>query len=278
MPVPRPVESVVDHYLALVDRALPGFVRAFYLVGSTALGGFRPGRSDIDFVAIVSGGGSSEELRALRRSHRRAYARALLRAARDRSWPLACNGIFVGPEALTGPPSRAAAVAHQVAERFAAGAGFDVNPVTWWVLAHAGVPVRGPEVASLDVHLDDRELRRWTRANLTSFWVPWADALAAGGIRAWTLQLRALSIDRLVASGVLGASRMHATIATGRVISKDQAGRYALAEFGSRWHPIIEHAVSYWGGSSLAGAGEARELRRRTAAFVGHVADLAHAR
>ena len=40
-------------YLRLAERLLPGRVVGFYLVGSAALGSFRPGRSDIDFIAVM---------------------------------------------------------------------------------------------------------------------------------------------------------------------------------------------------------------------------------
>jgi len=45
--------GIAARYLALADRLLPERIQAFYLVGSTALGAFRDGRSDVDFVAVV---------------------------------------------------------------------------------------------------------------------------------------------------------------------------------------------------------------------------------
>ena len=46
--------------------------------------------------------------------------------------------------------------------------------------------------------------------------------------------------------GVLGAPRLHCTIATGEVISKEAAGEYALSEFGPQWQPLIREALCYW--------------------------------
>jgi predicted nucleotidyltransferase len=45
--------DVVDAYLGRVDAAAPGLVEGFYLVGSLALGDYRPGTSDVDFVAVT---------------------------------------------------------------------------------------------------------------------------------------------------------------------------------------------------------------------------------
>jgi predicted nucleotidyltransferase len=39
-------------YARLVDDQLPGRIRGLYLHGSLALGDYRPGRSDVDFVAV----------------------------------------------------------------------------------------------------------------------------------------------------------------------------------------------------------------------------------
>ena len=43
----------VQRYLRLADRLLPGMITGFYVTGSVALGAYRPGRSDIDFVAVL---------------------------------------------------------------------------------------------------------------------------------------------------------------------------------------------------------------------------------
>ncbi|HEY6738397.1 MAG TPA: nucleotidyltransferase domain-containing protein [Actinopolymorphaceae bacterium] len=46
--------EVVRTYLRLVDEAAPALVEGLYVHGSVALGDYRPGRSDIDFLALVS--------------------------------------------------------------------------------------------------------------------------------------------------------------------------------------------------------------------------------
>ncbi|MBO0694234.1 MAG: nucleotidyltransferase domain-containing protein, partial [Acidimicrobiaceae bacterium] len=51
--LPALVEAAVGRYLRLADLWLPGRVTGWYLVGSLALDAFRPGRSDVDFVAVL---------------------------------------------------------------------------------------------------------------------------------------------------------------------------------------------------------------------------------
>ncbi len=266
-----PVADRVDDLLGRLDRALPGRVEGFYVVGSTCLGAFRVGRSDIDFVAIADGGLDAAELRRLRAVHRSRWAAALIGdAVLRRRWPLVCNGSYLERGALSRSPSEVTALAGHVAGRFTTGGGVDVNPVTWYTLARHGIAVRGPDPGSLEIHTDPAELRAWTRENLDTYWRDWlARARRSGPGRA-----RALP-RRFAARGVIGVSRLHYTLATGEIISKEAAGEYALATFGPRWRVVIEDALAFWRGDPLPTAyGGRRGIRLGDAAeFVAHVID-----
>ena len=54
--------ETVNRYLELIDAALPERIAGLYLTGSIALGDYRPGQSDIDFVAVTNNRLSAEEL------------------------------------------------------------------------------------------------------------------------------------------------------------------------------------------------------------------------
>jgi hypothetical protein len=47
---------------------------------------------------------------------------------------------------------------------------------------------------------------------------------------------------------VLGVSRLHYTLATGEIASKEAAGRYALDAFEPGWRAVIEDAPAFWRG------------------------------
>ncbi len=49
--VPGQVQELVDVHLRALDETAPGLVELLYLTGSVALGDYRPGDSDIDFLA-----------------------------------------------------------------------------------------------------------------------------------------------------------------------------------------------------------------------------------
>jgi len=235
---------VADDLLARLDRAAPGRIEGFYVVGSASMGAFRPGRSDLDFLALVDGNLQHAELRKLRALHTGRWAAALIRdTAFRQSWPLVGNGVYLRVADLARSPLEVTPLAGHVAGRFrvAPKAGFDVNPVTWHVLARHGIALRGPDPERLPVRLDDAELRAWVRANLNSYWREWTARARPGGSI-----LSVLAPRLLAASGVLGAPRLHYTLATGEITTKEAAGNYALEVFEPRWHPVIADALAYW--------------------------------
>ena len=268
--------NAAEGLLARLDLAVPGRVEGFYVVGSASMGAFRPGRSDVDFVAIVDGDFRPAELRSLRALHVGRWTSALIHdTALRRRWPLVCNGIYLKAGDLARSPLEVSPLAGHATGRFrvATGEGFDINPVTWYTLAHYGVALRGPDRDRLEVHTDDSELRAWTLANLNSYWRRWISRGRPAG-----LSIRAVPPRRLAASGVLGAPRLHHTIATGEVATKQAAAHYALDVFEPRWHTLIEEAVAYWRGEPPREPYRRHPHRRHRDAveFVAYVIDAAN--
>jgi hypothetical protein len=63
--LPIEVLDRTGQYLDTVDEALPGLVTALCVVGSTALGAWQPGHSDIDTVIVTSPPLTPDDLAAL---------------------------------------------------------------------------------------------------------------------------------------------------------------------------------------------------------------------
>jgi hypothetical protein len=276
--LPTPARDTVDRFLARLDRALPGRVAGFYVVGSTSLGSFVPHRSDVDFIAVLDGPLAPGELTRLRGVHRRTWARALTDdLALRRHWPLVCNGSYVLAGDLARSPGAVTAQAAHVAGQFAVAPprGFDVNPVTWHILARYGIAVRGPARDELTVHADAGELRRWVVGNLHAYWRRWE----VGARERRHLGAR-LALRQYAAGGVLGAPRLHYTLATGQIATKEQAGEYARYLFGARWQLLIEDALDFRRGAPARWPYRRHPWRRidDAAAFVGRVIDAATAR
>src|SRR6266496_5875858 len=94
--IPQDVRAVVNRYVELADRALPGGIEGLYLVGSIALGDYRAGQSDIDFVAVGGNVLTERERERLRDVH------AGLLDAVPKPW---FDGIYVTWEDLRKDPT-----------------------------------------------------------------------------------------------------------------------------------------------------------------------------
>jgi hypothetical protein len=237
-----PAEAAATSYLALADRVLSGRVSALYLVGSAALGAFRPGRSDVDLVVVLDAEIDARRLRAL---HLRSGVRTALRAVGTRHGPLTgtCNAVFVRAGDLRRPVTEIRPVGSHTGPTVSIGTAFDVNPVTWKVLHERGIPLRGPAPGELGLDPQPELLRSWNVENLRRYWRPWAERARRERRPRTRLRPRWGT-----AWGALGPPRLHHTVATGGVVAKEEAGAYALDTFDRRWHPVIREALAYRAG------------------------------
>src|ERR1044071_2865693 len=68
--IPEPIRPALQGYIALVNQQIPGLLKAFYVEGSIALGGFNEHFSDIDFVALLNRQLTPTEFATLRNIHK----------------------------------------------------------------------------------------------------------------------------------------------------------------------------------------------------------------
>jgi hypothetical protein len=230
MPLDAGVQSVVDAYLDAVDRESPGLVEGLYLTGSIALHDYRPLTSDIDYLAVTSRAPDAAAVAALDRAH--AQVRSRFRRPHF-------DGRYVTRDDLARSPRQAAPGPYTYAGRFRARGQGDCNPVAWHTLAKHGVRCRGPEPGDLAILLDPVELASWTLDNFDSYWRPLLRR-ARRFPDPWSL----ISFTSYGATWiVLGVCRLHFTLATGNITSKEQAGDYGLETFGERWHSVLNEAL-----------------------------------
>lgn len=256
---PHFLERNVTRYLAVADRVLPGRITGFYLVGSAALDAWRPDLSDIDFIAFVGGATPANRLRALHVLGNLTVAgRAVARA--DPAIPGTVNGAFVAAADVGLPVTEIRPVASHSGRRFQLGRGFDVNPVMWKVLHENGIAVRGPEPGTLGLDPEPAKLREWNLGQLRDHWRGWGERMLSRPASGKPF----VPAHRAALARVLGSPRLHHTVITGEVISKEAAGEYALDVFGGRWEPLLRAALDYrWGRpvsiapeAAVRGAGE----------------------
>lgn len=66
---------------------------------------------------------------------------------------------------------------------------------------------------------------------------------------------------------MLGLSRLHHLLATGRLTSKSGAGAHALDAFGGRWRLLLTEALSYRATGERVGALSDEQLAADTVEF-----------
>lgn len=210
------VAAITARHLALLDERLPGRALGLYLTGSVGLNDFHPPDSDIDAVVVL--GTPVPDPEVLRGIH------GEVDAAGDGP---AYDVFYLTVRQLAAPAVDGMVAPYVMHGHFDAGdGGAPVSPVLWAELARYAVPVRA--VPHLVVRDDHWALRAWTADNLRTYWLPWVmDAeshLAAGRVGEGEL-------DSVVTWPTLGVPRLHALLATDRLISKSEAARYAADRF-----------------------------------------------
>lgn len=230
MQLPHPVSAIVSDYLAAVDAEAPGLVEGLYLVGSAALGDFRPGRSDVDFVAVTTGRVDAAWYAALGRAHAQLSAR----------WRRPFfDGIYVTWGDLAGDPAAAGPGPHTHESRLHPEGRGERHPVTWRTLAQSGVCCRGPALAALAIRSDPAALAAWTNDNLDAYWRRMLDP------GSWLTRRGGLAglAEYACEWCVLGVSRLHYTLATGKITSKAGGGLHAQAAFDAHWQTVVAEAL-----------------------------------
>ena len=258
------VQEVVDAFLRAVDGEAPGLVEGLYLSGSVALGNFRARMSDIDFVAVTAAPTNTSALAALERAH--------LRVRRYRRRPF-FDGVYATWDELAHNPAAATRGPFAHEGRFHYRADTAPSPVDWHTVARYGVACRGPVPQSIDIWADQDVLISWTVRNLDDYWRPMRELCSKLPSLGGLFALR----DHTVQEGVLGVTRLHYTIATGDITSKQGAGLYALETFPNTWHQLVNECLRIRrGGEGRSLYWEPLSRRREGLAYMDMVIDDAH--
>lgn len=234
--LPQDAARAVESYLRTADQLLPGAITACAVGGSIALGAYRPSRSDIDLVAVVDDEWKQRRglMARLRLLHLSQLPRLLARATHGQGFSACCNTVFIWASEATQPVTEIHPIASHVGEIFDSSGAFDVNPVIWKELVDGDISIRGGPASNWRLDPEPEMLHAWVARNLREYWAPLAANLTK-------------SRRRLSAGGVewclLGPARMHHTLTTGDIISKEAAGQHALNKFPNHT-PIIEVALA----------------------------------
>ncbi|MEO7910952.1 MAG: aminoglycoside adenylyltransferase domain-containing protein [Roseiflexaceae bacterium] len=199
---------------------------ACYLHGSIALDAFDPQLSDIDFITLGSRACTPDDIASLRTIHQaiaQQYPQWLLEGSYLQSQDVGQLG-----------SSRTPAPYHHD-NTFHASGTFDANAVTWWVLKHQGIALRGPAPEALDFDVSWDALIAEMTQNLNSYWASWTKSPA---------QIARLLTDDGIHWAVLGVLRQFSSFREHAITSKTGAGVYALTQLPARWQRIVQEALN----------------------------------
>jgi hypothetical protein len=255
------VASALGTYLDVVDSCAPGLVEGLYVVGSYALDDWHEGRSDIDIVAVTAEPATDDDAAMLRTAHA-VLAEQQPHPAIDGPY-VAWGDLITPPMSLHRPWSLDGVLHHD-------GDCFELNPVTWFVLARHGVTVRGPSVDRLGVYLEVDGRTRFVVDNLLAYWRP----LALDVRQSCTINPDAEFSADSFEWCALGALRLHFTAFQGGVVSKGDAARYGLEVCEPHLHPVLQLALDVREGRSAA-AGFGADTMLGAAEIIAWCADAA---
>ena len=226
--IPELIQPTLQEYLSLVDHQIPDFIKAFYVEGSIALGGFNEQFSDIDFVALLSRRPTHTEFAALRNIHKvigKKYPR----------WKM--SGSYLQSDDLDRGSNRIKASSCYEG-RLRAQGQFDWNWVAGWILKNHGIAIIGPEPQAIPVTIDWNQLIKRMRKNLNSYWAGWTRRPDAIG---------RMMFDWGIQWAVLGILRQFFSFRENAITTKTKAGEYALTCVPNHWHGLIQEALDIRG-------------------------------
>ncbi|KIL42194.1 hypothetical protein SD70_03005 [Gordoniibacillus kamchatkensis] len=215
---------------------LPGALEAIYLYGSTALGAYVEGSSDIDFIAVVR--------RAPARSDMQAIAEAHGEIERELAGTDLMGAYITRNDLGKQPPELSGFLTYFNKQLHDDGTGADLNPVTWWVLQKHGIRVYGDDVP-FAYEVPEDKLADYVIDNMNTYWAGWIDRLAQHESKQPAeLDTQAQRLDQAVEWCVLGMLRQLYTVSECGVTGKIGAGTYGLTVLPERWHPLIREAMA----------------------------------
>ncbi|WP_158598360.1 aminoglycoside adenylyltransferase domain-containing protein [Falsibacillus albus] len=234
--IPSPIREVLDDYIELIGASLPTRLEGLYVHGSIALGAYVEGKSDIDFIAVTSEPITEKDLPLLSGLHLRI----------KKMFPsFELDGGYVTWDDLAEDDIYQKSFVYYNDGEMKKGTV--INPVTTWFLQKKAVNIIGPGIQELEIGLDDRLLIRYTFENINTYWADRIQFLESQVDRLdqWTTE----QIDSELEWSILGMLRQYYTLKEKDIISKVEAGEYALRHLPALWHPIIQEAINIRSGN-----------------------------
>jgi hypothetical protein len=246
------VNAILGEVLSGARQVLSGRMIGMYLYGSLATGGFKPGRSDIDFLVVTDADLPEDRIEALRAMHQQI-------GAGPSAWALELEGSYIPAAALRRyDPGRSR---HPHIDRGSAELNIEQHDTDWvvqrWVTRERGIRLAGPPAEALIDPISADALRAAVRELFFTWWAPMA------------IEPSRLTQTSYQVYAVLTMPRILYTFVHGSVTAKPEAAAWALATLGPRWGALLAEALDWEDGKPFDHLEDARGLIRYTAGQAG---------
>jgi RimJ/RimL family protein N-acetyltransferase len=241
------INALLQNLLGRVRDTLgPEFV-GMYLYGSLASGDFQPDRSDVDFVVVTEEPLAKPLVAALASMHRALASSGL-------PWANKLEGAYVPAAVL-----RRHDPAHPPVPILNEGKFYSEVLASDWILQRhqlrdVGGVVTGPEPRGLIDPIAAEDLRRAVHDNLLEWWAPMLD------------DPHRLSDTGYQPYAVLSMCRTLYTLEHRTLVSKSDAGRWALQTLPPVWASLVEAALRWRSGDAVGSVAQTMAFIRFTIA------------
>lgn len=226
MILPAGVDAVIDRLGHEAADILGEDFVGLYVYGSLAMGGFDPDTSDVDFIVAIRSPLTSEQFSALEALHHR-----LLKDGGP--WAKKLEGAYLPLADLRQHnPEAGPFLFINEGQIYRSGLGSD-----WAIQRHLlrtyPSAIVGPALIDHIDPVSKDEIRDAVRLLFREWWLPMLD------------RPDQLGREDYRAFAVLTMCRALRLVATGDMVSKPEAARWALGAAEPRWHPAVRQAISW---------------------------------
>ncbi|KUP09211.1 hypothetical protein Q75_00850 [Bacillus coahuilensis p1.1.43] len=223
-------EPIIKQYIFLLEQAIPSQIDSIYLTGSIAINSYLEGRSDIDFCTILVKDLQPAEFKKVEKVHftiQKMYPKTPL------------DGFYMTKKELQTLPQKPARVEYFNEGKWIYQSKMNRNSIDAFVLK-SGISLKGNALVEYPYDVDWDIIVRDQVENVNTYWVNWKNK----GKKPYTFNyFGLLGISNLLEWGILGIARIYYSVREHDVVSKLEAGDYALQHVPKEWHPIILEAL-----------------------------------
>ncbi|HMD00204.1 MAG TPA: aminoglycoside adenylyltransferase domain-containing protein [Ferruginibacter sp.] len=225
--IPTRVQQILTTYIAKMNLDCPGSLEGLYITGSVALNDYHSGKSDIDFMAVLTDEPGAATIKKLHAIHR--YIEKKFKQPKF-------NGYYVTVQALTHGQKQFPSFFNN---KMMAQRELELDRFALFELKAASFTAHGLPTQYLEITVSPEEVIEQLHQNINSYWANWVKQRESFGIN----RLLLAAFPRFTEWGVLGVARQLYTIETGQVISKLDAGNRYLERVPAKYRDVLQMAI-----------------------------------